>query len=152
MLTRSELLWSCVPTTLRSLKRNVRQIRRHLNVANLQVRIFRSSSYGFGDRIVECMSIFVNTVEIEFTSSRFRGSVMVSNLFTYGSSRYLVVPLGRSKFNSALGTNEWFEEHSLLWSCNQQSNEFQMCVLAVVANWSTSYWRKLGRQWCATWL
>ncbi|KAI6239149.1 Vacuolar protein sorting-associated protein 13A N-terminal domain-containing protein [Aphelenchoides fujianensis] len=39
-----------------------------------------SSSYGFGDRVVEGISIFINTVEIEFTSARFRGSVMLSRL------------------------------------------------------------------------
>ncbi|KAI6177316.1 hypothetical protein M3Y97_00893400 [Aphelenchoides bicaudatus] len=40
----------------------------------------KSTSYGFGDKVIEGMSIFVNTVEIEFTSSRFRGSVMLSRL------------------------------------------------------------------------
>ncbi|CAD5222346.1 unnamed protein product [Bursaphelenchus xylophilus] len=39
-----------------------------------------SNSYGFGDRVVEGMSLFVNNVEIEFTSDRFRGSVMLSRL------------------------------------------------------------------------
>ncbi|CAD5216458.1 unnamed protein product [Bursaphelenchus okinawaensis] len=39
-----------------------------------------STSYGFGDRVVEGMSLFVNNVEIEFTSDRFRGSVMLSRL------------------------------------------------------------------------
>ncbi|KAI6215608.1 hypothetical protein M3Y94_00405000 [Aphelenchoides besseyi] len=39
-----------------------------------------STTYGLGDRITETMSIFINTVEIEFTSPRFRGSVMFSRL------------------------------------------------------------------------
>ncbi|KAI6201975.1 Chorein N-terminal domain-containing protein [Aphelenchoides besseyi] len=39
-----------------------------------------STNYGLGDRITETMSIFINTVEIEFTSPRFRGSVMFSRL------------------------------------------------------------------------
>ena len=36
----------------------------------------RSASYGFADRVVEGLSLFVNTIEIEFSSPKFHGSIM----------------------------------------------------------------------------
>lgn len=60
---------------------------------------FVDSTYGFANRVAEGMSLYVNSVEINFDSGVFRGSLTVGYL-----NSFLLVPLWNQKYIAKTGT------------------------------------------------